>query len=650
MNRFCKAILALFISFWGILPSLTAFPADTSQERKYYSLETVNIPDDIVLEVGGLVVLEENRLAVCTRRGEVWLIDDPDSTEPTYTRFAHGLHEPLGLAFHDGAFWVNQRGELTKLEDTNGDDRADVYQAIVKWQLSGNYHEYSYGPLVQEDGSMLVTLNLGWKGKGVSESKWRGWLLQVSPEGEVTPIATGLRSPAGLGVNAEGDVFYAENQGDWVGSGRMTHLSKGDFAGNPAGLRWTQEPGSPLTLKVSDINDSFGTLYRAAEARPAVKPPSVWFPHGIMGISTAAILMDDTEGKFGPFAGQLFVSDQGHSKIMRVFQEQVNGVYQGVCFPFREGFASGTLRMDWSPEGDLYVGMTNRGWASTGREPFGIQKVSWTGEMPFEMKAVRAQADGFEIEFTRAVDPATAGKPSAYELTSFTYHYHHNYGSPVIDQQPCQVQRVEISEDGLKARLYVNGLRQGYIHEIKAEGVSSAQGEPLLHDFGYYTLNQLPGGDTAMGAGTMATSAPVPDFESEKRPGEMPPSWGSPDQSVVITTVPGLKYDTELVEVKAGSKVRLELKNPDDMQHNLVITRPGTADQVAQEALDLGLDGPGRHYIPESENVLFHTYMLEPESDDAIYFVAPSEPGLYQFVCTIPGHATTMRGILKVLP
>ena len=45
----------------------------------------------------------------------------------------------------------------------------------------------------------------------------------------------------------------------------------------------------------------------------------------------------------GPFEGQMMVGDQGHSKIMRVFQEKVNGVYQGVCFPFREGFASGSF-------------------------------------------------------------------------------------------------------------------------------------------------------------------------------------------------------------------------------------------------------------------------------------------------------------------
>jgi hypothetical protein len=55
-------------------------------------------------------------------------------------------------------------------------------------------------------------------------------MLQITPEGEMTPIATGLRSPAGFGINDEEDIFYTENQGGWIGSGRLTHLESGDFA------------------------------------------------------------------------------------------------------------------------------------------------------------------------------------------------------------------------------------------------------------------------------------------------------------------------------------------------------------------------------------------------------------------------------------
>ncbi len=336
-----------------------------ARESKYWRIEKIAIPESVILEVGGLAFDDKGRLGVSTRRGEIWLIENLRSNRPNFKRFAAGLHEPLGLAFNDGAFYCSQRGELSKIVDLDNDDTADSYETIYTWPLAANYHEYSYGPLILPNNDMLVTLNLGWTGRGESLSKWRGWMLKISPEGDMTPIATGMRSPAGFGVNAAGDIFFAENQGDWVGSGRITHIESGVFAGHPEGLKWTGEDGSPLTLKQEDIIDTLGlSLYEYSKKIPAIRPPSVWFPHTIMGISTSDILLLEDE-TFGPFKGQLLVGDQGHSKIMRVFQEKVNGVYQGACFAFKKGFSSGVLRMKHGPDKSLYVGMTSRGWAST---------------------------------------------------------------------------------------------------------------------------------------------------------------------------------------------------------------------------------------------------------------------------------------------
>lgn len=463
-------------------------------EEDYYRLVTVPIPEGVVLEVGGLATMPGGRLGVSTRRGEVWVLDDAYAeppARPVFTRFAQGLHEPLGLAYHDGALLAAQRGELTRLRDTNGDGRADRYETIRAWPLSGNYHEYSFGPELTPDGDMLVTLNLAWVGHGASLARWRGWAVELTSDGELTPIATGMRSPAGFGYNLDGDLFYAENQGDWVGSGFIAHVEAGDFLGNPEGLRWTSEPGSPLTLRLEDVPNTGEPKHVVAQRVAGLKPPAVWFPHGIMGISTSDILVDSTGGAFGPFEGQLFVGDQGHSKVMRVFLEKVGGVYQGAAFPFREGFSSGVLRLEWGDDGSMFAGMTNRGWASTGRAPFGLQRIVWTGKVPFEVERIEARADGFEITFTQAVG-ATAADPAAYEVTGFTYRYHSEYGSPPIDEQRHVVHRVVVSDDGRRARLAVDGLRRGYIHEIKMAGVRSAEGASLLHDVAYYTLNRIP--------------------------------------------------------------------------------------------------------------------------------------------------------------
>ncbi len=649
-------------------------------EDDYYKLISLPIPEGVILEVGGMTTMPDGSLMVCTRRGEVWKILNPNisgNQKPVYKKFATGLHEPLGLAYKDGDIYVTQRGEITKLRDTDGDGEADIYEKLYSWSLSGNYHEYSYGPHFLPNGNMLVALNLGWsnsQGHGVSLVPWRGWMLELTPEGKMTPFASGMRSPAGFGANAAGDIFYTENQGDWVASGRITHVEKGDFVGNVQSLLWSHLEGSNIALKPEDIPNTGEPLYDVAKRVESLKPPAVWLPHGILGISTSGILNDNTDGKFGPYGNQMFVGDQGQSKIMRIDLEKVKGVYQGVVFPFREGFSSGILRLSWGTDGSLFSGMTSRGWSSTGKELFGLQRVVWTGRIPFEMKTVRAMPDGFEVEFTMPVDTAMASDAAQYKVTGFNYKYHSEYGSPVINNKEIKIRGVVVSEDGLKARIVLDSLKEGDIYEIKLEDIRAAGGKSLLHDVGCYTLNQIPEGEKiqiavkeevhdhaamekqadkkpepATAKKPAPTDQPKPVAKMAKRTTEKPASWKEPDITINVGTKPGLKYDPGQIQVKAGSKIMVVFNNDDDMLHNFVLVTPGTAIEVGEMAMKLGLEGQQKGYIPQTDKVLYHTSLLKPHQKETIYFVAPTEPGDYTYVCTVPGHFYLMQGILKVV-
>lgn len=644
--------------------------AQTVREEDYYEIRTIPIPDHVKLEVGGLAVMPDGRLGVSTRRGELWLVENPymNTGQPHFTRFASGMHEVLGLAYRDGAFYCTQRGELTKISDLDKDGRADRFEPVYRFELSGNYHEYAYGPIFDKNGDMYVTLNVAWIGYGEGLGKWHGWLLKITPDGNMEPMATGLRSPAGFALNTAGDVFFGENQGDWVGSGRVTHLEKGDFAGNAGGLRWTKEPESPLKLTREDLAkvDNGQPMHEAAKVIKELKLPAVWFPHTLMGISTADILEDTTQGAFGPYAGQYFVSDQGHSKIMRMALEKVNGKYQGACFPFREGFASGLIRLRWGLDASMFAGMTSRGWSSTGPELYALQRLVWTGRVPFEMKNIVAKPDGFELEFTLPVDKTLAQKPEMYELNGFTYHYHHHYGSEIINNEKCTLKGIVVSDDGLRVRLVADNLREGYIHEVKLSGLTSAEGTSMLHNIGYYTLNQLPDGEKlvlqehqkvvshqhhAMPATAQAkpvASKPVTK-PMAKRVTKMPADWKQPDQSIVIGTKPGLKFDLAQFQVKAGSKVKVVFNNNDDMTHNFVVVVPGSAQEVGDVAFNMGLKGSQMQYVPNTPKVLNHTNLIQPGASETIYFVAPQKPGDYTYLCTYPGHAMVMQGVMKVV-
>jgi uncharacterized cupredoxin-like copper-binding protein/glucose/arabinose dehydrogenase len=639
-------------------------PSETAQrEQEYYRIVTVPVPEDIVLEVGGMALLPDGRIAVATRRGDVWLVENAGGARPHYSLFAEGLHEPLGIAYRDGVFYAAQRGELTRLRDTDENGRADRYETVYSWPLSGNYHEYSFGPVFAPDGNMIVTLNLGWIGYGASLAKWRGWALEITPDGKMTPLVSGLRSPSSFAFNQQGDLFYTENQGDWVGSGGLSLMEKGDFEGNPAGLRWTDDPQSPLELKPEDIPDTGEPKFEVAKRVKGLRTPAVWIPHGVMGISTSGILVDTTNGAFGPFQGQMFLGDQGHSNINRVYLEKVDGVYQGVVFPFKEGFASGILREMWGPDGSMFVGQTSRGWDATGKAPWALQRLVWTGKVPFEPLKVEARPDGFEITFTKPVDRATAADPASYEVSGFIYKYHHIYGSPVINQQDAPVRAVVVSPDGLRARLVVDGLREGYVHEIKMSGVRTPDGESLLHDVGYYTLNRIPEG-ARVNVSSIPRPAPtardtrpsIPASPARLTGGKhetaMPASWnGAVDATLTLHAVPGeLRYDLPALTAKAGSRVRLVFDNGGDMLHNVVVVRPGRADAVADAAMKMGIEGQSRDYVPASDDVLHYTSLLQPGASESIYFMAPTAPGQYQYLCTFPGHGFTMRGTLTVVP
>ena len=547
------------------------------KESAYYEIVDVPIPKGVLLEVGGLALTDDDKLGVSTRRGELWLIDKPYSENPVFSKFATGLHEPLGLSFRDNSFYLAQRGELTRIQDKNNDGKADAFKTIYSWPLSGNYHEYSYGPKFKKNGDMIVTLNLGWaEGATKSLAKWRGWMLQITPEGEMTPIATGLRSPAGFGINDEDDIFYTENQGGWIGSGRLTHLESGDFAGHPAGLKWTDDPQSPLKLKAEAIEDLSGlTLHECAEEIPEIKVPTVWFPHSVLGISTSDMLYHKKGVDFGPFENQIFIGDQGHSNIMRVYMEKVNEVYQGAAFPFKEGFSSGILRMVWGNDSSMFVGMTSRGWASKGEKSFGLQRLKWTGKTPFEIKTMKAQDDGFLLEFTKAVDKKTAGDVANYKMASFTYKYHEKYGSPIEQKENAMIHAVTVSEDGKSVKLLVHGMRLGFIHQLRADGVKDTKGASLLHNSAYYTLNEVPGG--------VLKSPPMPEMcsdnemvEQAKHASEMPFTWDNgPDKKLTIGTKPGMKFDIDELTIERDTKLELTFVNEDDMLHNLVFTKPG---------------------------------------------------------------------------
>lgn len=484
-----------------LLTSLAAAQFTPVAHEAYYQTVTLESPPGAIIEVSGLAPMPDGKLAVATRRGEVWVVANPCAEPATHTnlrwsRHAEGLHEILGLCYHDGALYATQRSEVTRLSDLNQDGLADEYLCASRgWSVSGAYHEYAYGPVFDAEGNMHNTLNCSmgktWMGAGEEASNhlWRGWSI-MTPKGKSRPMgfSAGYRSPSGLCANAAGEIFANDQQGNWVPTSPIMHVQAGAFYGHADALANQDHPASLLKSRPQVREDL--TIAQAIDQIHGYRPPAVWLPYIKFGQSTTGMSFDQTDGKFGPFTHQLFVGEFVFAGVNRVSLQKVRGQYQGACYPFVSALQCAVLSLNFLQDGSMILGQTNRGWNSYGNRPHGLQRLKPTGRVPLEILKLEAVRGGFEFTFTLPVE-ATDGWQQT-KGSSHTYHHHSKYGSPEIDQKPLALRDWQLSSDGLRLQVQCSNMRAGYVHEFELPEIQSQSGETLWHRTCAYTLNLIP--------------------------------------------------------------------------------------------------------------------------------------------------------------
>jgi glucose/arabinose dehydrogenase len=491
---------------------LLASLAAPQQESDYYTVDYLTPPEGEVLEVGGMDFLADGTLLVSTRRGRVWWVDNALAEDPADARFhifAEGLHEGLGLKVVNDEIYVMQRGELSHLIDLDGDQICDRIEVVSQdWGMSGNYHEFAFGLPMDSDGNFYISTNVGfWSPEwwhGISKVKHRGWVLKVAPDGKTTPFASGVRSPAGLGMDTEGRLYYTDNQGDWMPSCGIFHVQEDDFFGHPASQRWTRKYGYgkrvPSSIEPPDVERT---------------PPAIWLPYE-WSRSTGNLVPDTTGGKFGPFDSQMFVAELTNGLVLRTMFEEVQGQVQGAAVLFRQKVGS-AFRVQFAPDGTLFTGFTNRGWGGLGPGN-GISRMRWTGEVPMEYHDIHLLQDGFELTFTKPLEAV----PTAEQVSMMAYDYNWwwDYGSPQMNEHQLQVSGVEVSEDRKSMIVRCKNLEAGWAVRVKVDGAG------LLHNEFDYTINQLPEGPLT--TKQIAVKVEPPDLKSAGDEGWLTLTWQDP--------------------------------------------------------------------------------------------------------------------------
>ena len=471
-----------------------------------YSIEDWVSPLDLLgreqlFEPTGIAVAKDGTIVLATRAAGVWRIRNGE-----WSLFAEGTYEALGVFIEDDrgdVIVIAQKPELTRMRDENGDGLADRFETLCDdYGFHGNYHEYTHGPVRDVAGNYYFLLNLShddkfdrvsWRAGGRfmgSMGGYRGWACRVTPEGKFEPFAFGLRSPAGIGIAPDGRIWYAENQGEYVGSSKIVPLEQGKFYGHMSGL--VDLPGM-----IPDSPELNHDLWK-----DKLRKGAVWLPHGMLANSPGNLAWDVTGGKFGVYQGQMFVGDQTLSQLMRVVTEVVEGQDQGCVIPFGRGLESGIMRPVFLPDGSLLLGQTGRGWTARGGNQSALQHITYDGKTAAaDISKISGTPTGYEIGFTQPIDSkvTTDQLKAALEVKSWFYTNLPEYGSPKNDMRTETITSLMLSDDRKSLQIEFEGFGTGdkwldRIYHIQLREAPSLFGElpvwKLLE--GFHTLRAIP--------------------------------------------------------------------------------------------------------------------------------------------------------------
>lgn len=430
------------------------------------------IPEGFQPKVGGMAFDDAGRLYITSwdADGGVFMLQQDKPLEQRVTRIADGLQEPLGLEIVDGRLFVLQKQELTELIDHDGDHIIDEYRTVSNaWPTTSNFHSFSFG-LVYKEGYFYALLSICIQPGGAScpeQLPSQGKLIRISIEdGSVEYIASGFRTPNGIALSPEGEIWVNDNQGDWLPASKLMHVEPGKFYGSRA--------------------VPFEGVMAAQET-----PPMVWLPQDQIGNSpTEPAWLTE-----GPYAGQVIFGDVYQGGIQRVFSERVDGAWQGAVMRFSAGFGAGVNRIERGPDGDLYIGQIGNppNWGELGKQWYGLDRLRYSGTAAFELLAVRATADGFELELTQPLQSGTKLEASDLTASQWFYYPTEQYGGPMYDKTDLVVADLVLSDDRKTISARIPGLKAGYVIYLALDDDLRSSGDDTLWvNEAWYTLNAIP--------------------------------------------------------------------------------------------------------------------------------------------------------------
>ena len=590
------------------------------------------------MRIGGVDILSESQVAVCTLMGDVWIVDgvDEDLEELTWKRFASGLHQPLGLVVSEGAIYVIGRDQLTLLHDRNGDGEADFYECVT------NDFPTSRG------NNFALTLHRDAEGAfyWFTRSNQFG-MTRWEPGSEPESIATGLRGCNGSGVSPDGSIVFAMPQeGRWTPASAIFEVGEGSYHGHFGPKEEYGPHGYDL--------------------------PLCFLPRGVENSSGDALFLPE-DSRLGPLSGKILGSSFGYCQHYVILREEVEekGV-QGGVLPLPGEFLSGAHRLRFNKhDGAIYVVGTD-GWQSYAQENGSLQRLRYQGNALKLPRAVETYENGLLLRYDVAIDEESLSEDRVF-AQQWNYLYSEAYGSPEYSVKNPGVQGhdlVEVSsvhrlEDGKSVFVEIPQLHPVMQFHLFYE-MKTHEGESVETDL-YYSIFHQREAFTGFPGYNVHAKEPWNDFP---RPEESPldPRLAAQERKgkivadedglsaiakLKVQAVPGLQFEPKQLTVKAGARVVLKFTNVDEsMPHNWVLVTEESMEAVGEGSMKLATspEGLAQHYVIQDSGVLAMTPVLQAGASYMVYFTAPEEAGEYPYLCTFPGHWQVTRGVLVVEP
>ena len=352
---------------------------DPGENNNGYALDILTVPLanpwGSWMRTTAIDFFEDGTIAVCTLSGDVWIVktneDNPNAL--TWSRFASGMYEPLGLRIVKDAIHVRGRDRITKLHDLNDDGEADYYESFYEdtEQIGPSYHAFVYDLQTDKNGYFYYSQS-GYK------SPLEGAVVKVSSDGKYASfVGTDLRNPNGLGyIPSKGWVTITDNPSGRAVFNGFTIAKEGVHYG------YEKNRTQPMLVVLPAVEDS----------------------------SSGG--QCESNQDWGPLGGSVIHTSYSRKNAFYCFLQDLKPFPNGFAVKFPFELKSGLMRPRVHPKnGDVYI-VAQKGWDTSGQIDGVIYRFRKTGKPTSMIVKAEATSTGIQVTFGSDLDAGSVNPES----------------------------------------------------------------------------------------------------------------------------------------------------------------------------------------------------------------------------------------------